>query len=177
MQIGNIQWFPNITPVLNPVTPVKQIGIFFCLAVIFSLLGRLIPVDGFFAWDWVHFFGIGNVPVYYPPWTELVVRWLTYPILIGLSLAAVGLAAYLRSRHPLSLVCVFITLPVMWTLFLGQVDGLALLGVIGLPWLAPLALLKPQVSLWAFGARSSWLIALAISLLVSFVIGVFGLHK
>jgi hypothetical protein len=39
MRIGNIQWFPNITPVLNPATPVKQIGIFFCLAVIFSLLG------------------------------------------------------------------------------------------------------------------------------------------
>lgn len=170
MRIRSIQWFPVVTPVLNPAPLAQRAVIFAGLAVVFSFIARWIPVDGFFAFDWVHFFGIGNIPVFYPPWSGYVVRWLTYPVLIGLTLAAVGLAAYLRSRHPLSLVCVFFALPVMWTVFLGQVDGLVLLGVLGLPWLAPLALLKPQLSLWAFGARKSSLIALAITLLVSFLI-------
>jgi hypothetical protein len=45
----------------------------------------------------------------------------------------------------------------LWTLFLGQLDGIALLGLIGMPWLVPLALVKPHVTIFAFAARKTYL--------------------
>jgi hypothetical protein len=44
------------------------------------------------------------------------------------------------------------------------------LGLLGLPWLVPLALLKPQVSFFAFGAKRSWIVALVVWLAISFVL-------
>ena len=63
-----------------------------------------------------------------------------------------------------------LTLPLFWTLFLGQIDGLVLLGVSGLPWLVPLALLKPQLAIFASLARKSYLAASLGFLGLSFLI-------
>ena len=147
-----------------------QIGLFLILTAIFSLLARLIPANGFIGFDWFNFFGIQRIPPFYPPWTIDVVRWLTYPLLVGITLAAFSLAAWQRSVHPLSLAASFLCLPLLWTIFLGQVDGLALLGLLGLPWLAPLALIKPQVAVFAFGARRSNLLALGVVVAASLLI-------
>jgi len=80
------------------------------------------------------------------------------------------MAAVLRARSIISLACVFLCLPVLWTIFLGQLEGLVVLGLLGLPWLAPLALLKPQISIFAFLAKRSSLIGLMIVLGGSFLI-------
>lgn len=151
--------------------PLHQKLLFFVfLFSIFSLFGLFIPADGFFAFDWVHFFGIGNIPPFYPPWTQWVVSLLSWPTLVGLTLATVGFASFQRAQHWVSLICVFLSLPVLWTIFLGQIDGLVLLGILGLPWLAPLALLKPQVAIFSFFARKSYLYSLILTLLVSFLV-------
>jgi hypothetical protein len=87
-----------------------------------------------------------------------------------LGLAGVGLAALKRAMHPVSAVAALLLLPVFWTIFWGQLDGLVVVGLLGLPWLVPLALPKPQVSAFALGARKWHLAAglawLAISLVV-----------
>jgi hypothetical protein len=64
----------------------------------------------------------------------------------------------------------FLSLPVFWTLFLGQLDFLALLGVVGLPFLAPLVLLKPQVAAWSLAAKRSYAIAFLVVLGASLVV-------
>jgi hypothetical protein len=162
--------FPEQTILVNRLTLLQGVGAFLILTIVFSIAGLFMPPGGFIAFDWVHFFGPRLVPDYYPPWTILVVNLLSWPLLVGLNFATLSLAAYQRSRHVVSLICVFFSLPVMWTIFLGQIDGLVLLGTVGLPWLAPLALLKPQVSIWAFGARRSYLLGFAVVVLISFAI-------
>ncbi|WP_322794319.1 hypothetical protein [Bellilinea sp.] len=162
--------FPQQLIFKNHLSILQSVTLFAGLTLIFSLIGTMIPQDGFFAFDWIHFFGRDNIPIFYPPWTGIVVNFLSFPVLVGLTLASVGLASYLRSTHPLSMVAVFLSLPVFWTVFLGQLDGLVLLGTLALPWLSPLALLKPQVSIWAFGARKTYLLGFLITLLISFAV-------
>jgi hypothetical protein len=67
-------------------------------------------------------------------------------------------------------VAAFFCLPVLWTIFLGQLEGLVILGLVGLPWLAPLALLKPQVSIFAFGTKKQYLATLLAVLILSSMI-------
>ncbi len=148
----------------------KKALVFLAVVCSFTLVGALVPAGGYIGFDWTHFFGIGNVAPFYPPWTKSVTDLLTWPLLVGLGMAAFSLAAVQRSVHPLSLAAAFFCLPLLWTVFLGQLEGIALLGVIGLPWLAPLALLKPQVTIFAFGARRSYIVAFLVVILVSFLI-------
>ncbi|RME60609.1 hypothetical protein D6779_01865 [Candidatus Parcubacteria bacterium] len=120
--------------------------------------------------DWVHFWGIGRVPPFYPPWTRFVIHWLNWHALVSLTLTAVLLAVMERSEHLISGGMTLLALPVLWTIFLGQLDGLALLGVIFLPWLVPLALLKPQVTFFAFAAKKSYALWLVLFLVFSVLV-------
>jgi hypothetical protein len=147
-------------------TPAQSVLLFAGCAVVFTAVGFFIPADGFIAFDWVHVFAPGKLPPFYPPWARYV-SCLTWPLLIGLSLAGIAIATLKRSVHPLSLIAVFFSLPVLWTVFLGQLEGLVVLGLLALPWLTPLALLKPQISVFAFGAKRSWLAAFFLWLVIS----------
>jgi hypothetical protein len=136
---------------------------------VFAAAATLIPANGFVGFDWVNHFGRGRVPSIYPPWTSFV-AFLSWPALVGLTFAAVGLAVLKRAVHPSSAVFALLTLPLFWTVFLGQLEGLVVLGLLGLPWLAPLVLLKPQVSFFAFAARRSYLVAAGAFLVLSVLI-------
>lgn len=162
--------FPPVQIVRRPFSLWQGALGFAGLTLLLSLAGILLQPGGMIGFDWIHFFSQKTAPPFYPPWTSWVLQVLTWPLLVGLSLSAFGFAAFVRSRNPLSLAFAFFNLPFLWTLLLGQIDGLALAGVLGLPWLTPLALLKPQVSIFALGARKSSLLALGITLAISFVI-------
>lgn len=147
-----------------------ELAAFFTLtALVFYGVGLFIPADGFIGYDWVHVFSQGRFPPFYPPWS-LVVSRLNWPLLVGLSMAGIVLGTFLRSVHPISTVAALLSLPVLWTLFLGQLDGLVVLGLLGLPYLTPLALIKPQVSLFAFTAKKSYLFAFLIWFGISLVV-------
>jgi hypothetical protein len=162
--------FPE-RPVFVRKLPVWQsLLIFAGLTALFSLVGSFLPANGFIGFDWVNFFSIHRITSFHPPWTIFAVAPLTWPLLIGLTLSSVTFATILRSNHPLSAAAAILCLPVLWTVFLGQLEGLVLLGLLGLPWLTPLALIKPQVSFFAFGARRSYLIALVLVIGVSLLI-------
>ena len=158
--------FPAL-PVYRNFKPTPGTLLLFTLGVVtFSAIGMLLPANGFIGFDWVHVFSKGAYLPFYPPWAQYV-HLLTWPVLVGLTLTAVSVALVWRQASPLAIVLAFLSLPVMWTLFLGQLDGLALLGCIGLPWLAPVALLKPQISVFAFLARKRYLAALVITIAIS----------
>jgi hypothetical protein len=148
----------------------QNLLIFTGLTAIFTLVGSFLPANGFIGFDWVNFFSIQRIASFHPPWTVYAVAPLTWPLLVGLTLASVSFAAFLRSSHPISAAVTLLCLPVLWTVFLGQLEGLVVLGLLGLPWLAPLALIKPQVSFFAFGARRSYLIALLLVIVISLII-------
>jgi hypothetical protein len=147
-----------------------QLVIWGVVFVLTYILASFIPPDGFVGFDWTHFFSQVRIPDFYPPWTSAVVSLLNWPSLIAITLTSVLLASYLRATHKLSLIACLTTLPFFWTLFLGQIDGLVVLGLLGLPILSPLALLKPQIAIFGFGARRSYLIGLVITLLLSFAL-------
>lgn len=180
MLVNNISQLRRVWRMLDPVFPQQPvfarrlplrhaIYLFFLLAVVFSLAATLIPTE-FVGFDWVHFWGIQRIPPFYPPWTIYIIGSLTFPVLTGLTLAAYSLAVIRRSIHPISATAAFLCLPLMWTLFLGQLEGLVILGLLGLPWLVPLALIKPQVSLFALGAYRSSLIALLAWVVLSLIL-------
>jgi hypothetical protein len=148
----------------------QAILLFLPMLLLFTFVGKFLPVGGLFAWDWVHFTSIHQEPSFYPPWTLIFTDLLTWQLLVGLTLTSFSLAILLRSSCPLSMIFAFLSLPLLWVLFLGQLEGLALLGLLGLPWLIPLALIKPQVTFFALLARRSYLIAFIILLFISLLI-------
>ena len=147
-----------------------NIALFVILTAIFGLLISLVPENDFVGFDWTHFWGKERVPPFYPPWTLYAIRYLTYPLLSGITLAAFSLATFKRAVHPISAVAAFLSLPLLWTVFLGQLEGLVLLGLLGLPWLVPLVMIKPQIAVFALGVRRSSIIGFIIVLIISFIV-------
>lgn len=140
--------------------------------VIFSFLGLFLPAEGLIGYDWVHFFSTSEQEYgvsYYPPWMQYV-SYLTWPGLVGLTFTGLALALYQRRASLLVMALAFFTLPAFWIFFLGQIDGLIVLGLTGLPWLAPLVTIKPQVGYLAYLARKKDLAVLLIWLVISMII-------
>jgi hypothetical protein len=157
-EIYNRQW---------PFWQSASLFVFFGIA--FYIVGLFIPANGFVAFDWVHVFSPNKIPPFYPPWDHYV-SLINWPLLVGLGMAGIAVATLKRSVHILSTVAVLLSLPVFWTIFLGQLEGLVVVGLLALPWLTPLALLKPQVSFFAFGAKKSYLLAFLVWIAISLVI-------
>ncbi len=139
--------------------PRRLILLWLTLTLVFSGAATLLPVAPPFAYDWRHFFqNPQQVPAFYPPWTRWILLGLRYPTLLGLTLATFLVAVLLRARSVGSAVLALFNLPLFWVMFLGQLDGLALLGTLGLPWSLPLVFVKPQVAAFAVFARRRTLV-------------------
>ena len=142
------------------------LGIF----IVLYIAGMFFPV-GF---DWEHFFGQGRYPEFWMPWTKAVVEFLDYPSIFALTILSLGWRVY-RNKPSLRvlLAALFFTAtsPItLWMLHLGNVDGLAMFGLMILPLGVPLVLIKPQVAAFAMLAKRSSLIFAVVWLLLSFVI-------
>lgn len=161
--------FPSLPDDKRKLTPVQFLLALAALTALFSVIGLFIRPDGFIGFDWYHYYSQGVREPFYPPWMPYV-RLLTWPGLVGVSYAALALALYQQRASPLVMGAAFLSLPSLWVLFLGQLDGIVLLGLLGLPWLVPLATLKPQLSVFAFLARKEWTIALILWILLSMLI-------
>lgn len=148
----------------------QLISLFLVSLFVFSLLGFVLKPVGLIGFDWIHFFSQGIIPPFYPPWGKVIIQFFSWPLLIGVTLASFGIAAVRRSVHPVSLTVSFFSLPLMWTIFLGQLEGVSLFGLIWMPWLVPFALIKPQVAIFAFLSKKKYLIILGLFLLLSLLI-------
>lgn len=135
----------------------------------FSVIGFVTEAGGFIGYDWRYAFSRGQLEPYYPPWI-VYLKWVTWPGLIGLNCAGLFVGLYQRRASLLVTVAAFFSFPLLWVLFLGQVDGIVLLGLTGLPWLTPLATLKPQVSAFAFLASKRWFMVFSLWILLTILI-------
>ena len=62
------------------------------MSLLFSLAGVIQPADGFYGFDWIHFWAARQVTPFHVPWTLWVTDLLSWPLLLGISLAAFALA-------------------------------------------------------------------------------------
>lgn len=134
-------------------------------ALLYFLAGFIPP--GF---DWNIFFGQRTAPSFYVPWIYWILPLLTWPLVVVLTLTALGWATWRRKGSPLAILLVICSLPVMWTLYLGQLDGLALLGLCLMPGAVPVALLKPQLTVFAMLSDRRRLVAALIWGIVSLAV-------
>lgn len=164
-------WCLSMTIIRNNAKRLQLVAVWCILTAVFTAVAAIVPADGWFAFDWNSFFKQGwNVPPFYPPWTTMLVTRLSWPLLTGLTLSTFSIAVLQRASSLQTAVMAFFNLPLFWTIFLGQLDGLALLGVIGLPWLVPLALVKPQVASFAILSQLKAVKMAAVVLLLSLLI-------
>jgi hypothetical protein len=149
----------------------KPWAIWLAFVLTFWLLLSFLPLDRpllFYDWRY-HLADTDLVPTYYTPWTRYV-HYLGLPGLISITLATFAVAVLVRARSRVSMFSAFLAVPLYWTLFLGHVDGLVLLGLETMPWLVPLALMKPHLTAWAIVARREWFFAAALFGLLSLVL-------
>jgi hypothetical protein len=136
------------------------------LFIVLYVSGLFVPI-GF---DWEHFFGQGRVSPLWTPWTQIVISPLNMPALFALTLLAIGLRAYRYRPAILPVILAVISLPTLWLIHLGNLDGLVLLGLMTLPLGVPLVLMKPQLASFALLANRRWFLAglawLAVSLIL-----------
>lgn len=141
------------------------LGLFFLL----YWLGSFIP-EGF---DWVMFFKKGLVSPIWTPWAKPIIDLLAphgYGLVFALSLIGLSARAYRYKPSPFPIALAVISLPTLWVIFLGNLDGLVLFGMLIMPVGIPLVLMKPQVAAFSVLARKDWFIAAVVWGLLSMAI-------
>jgi hypothetical protein len=104
------------------------------------------------------------------PWTRFIVQTLNLPLIFAITVLAMGIRSFQYKPSPLALFLALISLPTLWVFYLGNLDGLVLLGLISLPLGAPLVLIKPQVASFALLAKKNSIYFTIIWILISFMI-------
>jgi hypothetical protein len=144
----------------------KHAGMYAGIFIVLYIAGTFLPA-GF---DWRIFFSKGTVPSFWVPWVEPILKVINLPALFALTIMGIGLRT-LRYRQAVTpLLLAIVSLPTLWVLFLGNLDGLILVGLLLLPWGVPLVLIKPQIAAFALLARWKWLIAAVIWFVISIMI-------
>jgi len=141
-----------------------------------------LPMLGF---DWHFFFRTGgndlgfniwSASSPYPPFAAYLLWPLTsinpwragLGLLNALTLVTVALATWQAGGRWGSIVLACLSLPLWFSMWIGHPDALALLGV--LTGIVPLALLKPQLTIWPLLSERRKIVGTALWLLLSFAI-------
>jgi len=130
------------------------------------IIGLWIP-EGY---DWRLNLSAGNPPPWWVPWSRPILLVLNPALIFALTITSMAVRAHGRSRSIVPFVLAAVSLPTLWVLYLGDVGGLTVLGLLILPWGVPLVLLKPQVAAFALLAKRKWLIVASCWLVISFLI-------
>lgn len=125
---------------------------------------------GMIGFDWIHYWSYNRAQPFYPPWAAWLPPFTNWNLFIGLTIGGFSLLVLSRSRHILSALFSFFCLPFLWIVLIGQIDGIVASGLIALPLTIPIALIKPQITLFALLSRRSWLLWTGLFLLASFLI-------
>jgi hypothetical protein len=147
----------------------RKIGFYTISFLILFIIGSIIP-EGF---DWQQYFKAGRLHPIWTPWTKQILQLVVppgYGLVFALTVLSIGIRAYRYKPAILPLCLALFSMPTMWVLFMGNIDGLVLFGLLIMPVGIPLVLMKPQVAAFALLSRRSWFLAGAIWLLISLLI-------
>jgi len=142
------------------------------------ILTPLIMRLSLLGWDWQVCFEArdsilapaGNCYDQYPPWTYWILRpWTMLPWRVGLAfqlgmlLMTVAVSTIQGAyRYVEAAFLALLTPPVWMLMWLGQIDGLAMWGLMFFPLGILWALTKPNITVWAILARRQWVVWAAL---------------
>ena len=136
------------------------------LFIFLYMVGKFIP-EGF---DWTHYFSKGLIHPIWTPWTKAILRVVSWRLVATIILFALIYRSYQFNRSPIPMALALFSLPTLWVLYLSNLDGLVMLGLIIGPLGIPLTLMKPQLALFAALAKKTSLLAAIIWGLISLLI-------
>ena len=109
--------------------------------------------------DWIVYYSKGSLHPIWTPWTTVILKFLNWPLVVTITLFAIIFRTYQYNRSPLPIALAVLSLPTIWVLYMGNLDGVVLLGILLLPWGVPLAVMKPQLSAFALLANKKSILA------------------
>jgi hypothetical protein len=148
----------------------RYVRITLTLTLAFAILyvvGSLIPV-GF---DWTCCFSTGSLGTFFVPWMYPIVRLFNPQSIFAVTILALVLRMWHSHARAWRIALALISLPTLWLLFLGNVDGLVMVGLLLLPVLGvPLVLVKPQVASFSLLANRRSIAATLAWIAISIVL-------
>lgn len=141
-------------------------AVWIVLFLLLYVVGTLLP-EGF---NWRLNFSGGVLPPWWVPWAKPIISLLNLPLVFSLTVLAIALRCFRRSTSLVPMLLAVLSLPTLWALFLGEVAGLPLVGMLALPWAVPVVLLKPQLAAFALLSKWKWFLAACLWLVLSVAI-------
>lgn len=133
----------------------RKILVWGMVFILFYIVGMFIP-EGY---DWIVYYSKGVLHPIWTPWTKVILPFLTLPLVVAVTLFSIVYRAYQSNKAPLPIILAVLSLPTLWVLFMGNLDGLVLAGMLLLPWGVPLVLMKPQLAAFTLLSKRSSIIA------------------
>ncbi len=131
------------------------------------IVGGFVPV-GF---DWKCCFSTGNLASFFVPWMLSIVRLFNPQSIFALTVLALIMRMWRYKARPWQIFLALTSLPTLWLLFLGNVDGLVMVGLLLLPVLGvPLVLIKPQIASFSLLANRRSISAAIVWVILSILI-------
>lgn len=144
----------------------KHVLAWLAVAAALYLVGLFAP-EGY---DWRLNLAAGNPPPWWVPWSRPILLVLNSAAILSLTITSMAARAYGYRRSVVGIALALVSLPTLWVLYLGDVSGIPVLGLLLLPWGVPLVLLKPQVAAFALLAKRKGFIAACVWVLISLLI-------
>lgn len=143
------------------------------LALLLFPLVRRLPIAGY---DWFFvFYGPAERLSAYPPYAHYLFNLLTWlewrdslAILASISLVTIAVSTWRHGGRGGSVLLALLSAPTWHLLWMGHPDGLVLLGLA--TGIFPLALIKPQISIWYYLKDLRWVIVIGTFLALTLLI-------
>jgi hypothetical protein len=145
----------DIKHLVQPPAPWQKFAFYALMAGLSGILAAFLPA-GF---DYVHVFAPHLIPIFYVPWIDGVMYWLSWPVLVSVTILALMIAVDRHNHSSWTILLVIFSLPTIWVLLLGQLEGVALLGLLLMPWSIPVWLLDR----WRRFARKEWIVLILLA--------------
>jgi len=116
-------------------------------------------------------YSTGRLAEFFVPWMYPIVQLFNPQSIFALTILALVLRMWHYRARAWRIALALISLPTLWLLFLGNVDGLVMVGLLLLPVLGvPLVLVKPQVASFSLLANRRSIAATIAWILISIVL-------
>ncbi|PKO15239.1 MAG: hypothetical protein CVU39_11580 [Chloroflexi bacterium HGW-Chloroflexi-10] len=162
-------WRADLSDRKKVATYLKRSGLYLILFLVLYGLGSLLP-EGF---DWKDTLKHGIVHPIWTPWTPfilLLIAPLGYGFIFALTVMGIGIRSYRYRPTPLPTILALVSLPTLWILFMGNLEGIVLFGMLIMPVGVPLVLMKPQLGAFFVLAKRNWIIASALFGILTLII-------